>query len=173
MLPENAEKSLKRAMSDKTRRGRPAGKESAEAAAIAKELGSDVTAAAPDEALKAFRKIAAEEPKELTVDEVNRAAGGALWTGEDAPDGHEMGCILTCRTKGRQIDNNNWRKAEWICNATNRAPGRERDAKYFQKRIRRRVFRPGRAGRKRPVRRYIRDRFQDCLSSKGAKHDGA
>ena len=31
----------------------------------------------------------------LDVEDLDKVAGGVLWFGEDAPDGHEMGCVCT------------------------------------------------------------------------------
>ena len=95
MAFENAKKFLEQAMNDEALRGRVMEKGPAEMVAIAKELGFDVTAEELEEAVKAMRKAAGEATKELSIDEMGKVAGGIFWTGEDAPDGHEMGCFIT------------------------------------------------------------------------------
>ena len=58
------------------------------------EAGYDVTEAELIEAEKEFRKEKAESTDaKLSMDDLDAVAGGAYWRGEDAPDGHEMGCI--------------------------------------------------------------------------------
>ena len=59
------------------------------------EAGYDVTEADLIEADREFRTAQAERTDEkLSIDELEAAAGGRCWNGEDAPDGHEMGCKL-------------------------------------------------------------------------------
>ena len=53
------------------------------------DAGYDVTAGEMIEAEKDFRAEKAKKTK-LSVDELDAVAGGAIWDGEDAPDGHEM-----------------------------------------------------------------------------------
>ena len=61
---------------------------------IARKLGYDFT----DEEFK-------EEclkPKEISDEELANVSGGVLWLGEDAPDGHELWCIITYYHHGWQ-----------------------------------------------------------------------
>ena len=51
---------------------------------IARKLGYDFT----DEEFKEANKIVSDE-------ELSNVSGGKFWCGEDAPDGHELDCILT------------------------------------------------------------------------------
>ena len=56
-----------------------------------------VTAAELTQAELALRRASAkgEENMELSVNDLDQVAGGDFWTGDDAPDGHEMGCFIT------------------------------------------------------------------------------
>ncbi len=115
MALENARKFLEQVMKDKALRACTAEKEPAEVVAIAKELGFDVTAEELEEAVKAMRKAAGEATKELSIDELGKVAGGIFWTGEDAPDGHEMGCFMTYHHHQWSVDNNIWCKSTFYC----------------------------------------------------------
>ena len=53
---------------------------------IARKLGYDFT---DEEFKEEFSK-----PKKVDDEELANISGGYLWRGEDAPDGHEMECIL-------------------------------------------------------------------------------
>ena len=115
MALENARAFLEQVMKDKALRARTAEKEPAEVVAIARELGLEVTAEELEQAVKAMRQEA-EEPKELTLDEMDKAAGGVWWTGEDAPDGHEMGCAISWHHYTYQKENNIWCNLAYYCN---------------------------------------------------------
>ena len=115
MALENARKFLEQVMKDKALRARTAEKEPAEVVAIARELGLEATAEELEQAVKAMRQEA-EEPKELTLDEMDKAAGGVWWTGEDAPDGHEMGCAISWHHYMYQKENNIWCNKTYYCN---------------------------------------------------------
>ena len=115
MALENARKFLEQVMKDKALRACTAEKEPAEVVAIAKELGFDVTAEELEEAIKAMRKAAGEATKELSIDELGKVAGGIFWTGEDALDGHEMGCFMTYHHHQWSVDNNIWCKSTFYC----------------------------------------------------------
>ena len=41
-----------------------------------------------------LRKASGADVEELDEADMDRAAGGGCWNGEDAPDGHEMGCHI-------------------------------------------------------------------------------
>ncbi len=47
---------------------------------------------------------------ELGSDELDKVAGGAMWHGEDAPDGHEMGCFFAYHTRAYSEETGNWCK---------------------------------------------------------------
>ena len=97
MALENAKKFLEQAMKDEALRARVSEKEPAEVAAIAGELGYEVTAAELTQAELALRLAPANREKsvELNVNDLAQVAGGMFWDGDDAPDGHEMGCFIT------------------------------------------------------------------------------
>ena len=87
---------LKKVISDEALKVRLAVKAPAQAAAVAAELGFEVT---EDELLAAEKELRAQSKKssaevvELNGEtDMDGAAGGAFWHGDDAPDGHEMGC---------------------------------------------------------------------------------
>ncbi len=54
---------------------------------VATKLGYEVTA---EELAKAVAGT-----RELDDDELENVSGGILWFGDDAPDGHELGCFIT------------------------------------------------------------------------------
>ena len=97
MALENAKKFLEQAMKDEALRARVSEKEPGEVAAIAGELGFEVTAAELTQAELALRLAPANREKsvELNVNDLAQVAGGDFWAGDDAPDGHEMGCFIT------------------------------------------------------------------------------
>ena len=97
MALENAKKFLEQAMKDEALRARVSEKEPGEVAAIAGELGFEVTAAELTQAELALRLAPANREKsvELNVNDLAQVAGGMCWDGDDAPDGHEMGCFIT------------------------------------------------------------------------------
>ncbi len=118
MAVENAKKLLERIMKDAALRARAAEKGPAEVAALAKELGYDVTA---EELARAEQDLRApsgsgETPVELDVDDLDKAAGGSFFLGEDAPDGHEMGCIAIYHHYNYQKENNIWCNRAYYCN---------------------------------------------------------
>ena len=115
MALENAKIFLEQVLKDEALRARIAEKEPTEVAAIAGELGLDVTAEELEQAVKAMRREAGEQ-KELSLDEMDKAAGGVWWTGEDAPDGHEMGCAISWHHYRYQKDNNIWCNRSYYCN---------------------------------------------------------
>ena len=97
MALENARKFLEQVMKDKALRARTAEKEPVEVVAIARELGFDVTAEELMQAEQALKNAAgnAETPVELNADDIDKVVGGMAFCGEDAPDGHEMGCFIS------------------------------------------------------------------------------
>ena len=59
---------------------------------IAQKLGYDIT----EEDFETAKSANVEnmEKGELSDDELDKVAGGAWWQGPDAPDGHEVGCVM-------------------------------------------------------------------------------
>ena len=80
------------------------------------EAGYDVTEDELIEVEKEQRAAQAEKTDEkLSLDDLDAVAGGMYWTGEDAPDGHEMGCFWSyyghtdCSSRGW------WCKWDYYC----------------------------------------------------------
>ena len=93
-------------------------------AEAAKRLGFDLT---EEEIREGFKEAEAQRRKRTAVvtdeieklpdDEMESAAGGVLWDGEDAPDGHEMGCILTYHGRNWQIEHGIWCEHSFYCDS--------------------------------------------------------
>ena len=92
---------------------------------IARKLGYDFT----DEEFNEE----CSKGKELSDEEISNVSGGLFWFGEDAPDGHEIGCFYTyyiewihyyftnnicpnCKSTNVHILNPNGIRASYICN---------------------------------------------------------
>ena len=114
MALENAKRILEQIMKDKTLFARMTGQEPPNSWR-SKELGFDVTAEKLYEAVQTLRQIAAKAPKELWPDELDKAAGGAIWTGEDAPDSHEMGCAIFYHKRDYGEEDDVWCNQKWYC----------------------------------------------------------
>jgi len=89
---------------------------------IAVQNGYDVTVEEMLEAEREFKEQIAQKTDaqsvELSADELETAAGGAHWQGEDAPDGKELGCEI-CNYKYNEMkEKNYWCKNDWYCNGT-------------------------------------------------------
>ncbi|MBR5110621.1 MAG: Nif11-like leader peptide family natural product precursor, partial [Clostridia bacterium] len=89
-------------------------------AQIASKLGYDLTEAdireAITEAEQARREKTAAEIQKLPDEEVVKATGGeedVFWTGEKAPDGHEMGCFAIYYSYAWQRDHDIWCRHEY------------------------------------------------------------
>ncbi len=75
----------------------------------AKASGYDVTMEELIEAEKESRKAqAAKTDEKLSFDDLEGVAGGYCWQGEDALDGHEMGCAWSYHHRGWSEENNIW-----------------------------------------------------------------
>ena len=89
---------------------------------IAVQNGYDVTVEEMLEAEREFKEQIAQKTDaqsvELSADELETAAGGAHWQGENAPDGKELGCEI-CNYKYHEMkEKNYWCKNDWYCNGT-------------------------------------------------------
>ena len=83
---------------------------------IANDSGYDVTLEELVEAEKESRKAkAAETDAKLSFDDLEDAAGGKAWDGEDAPDGHEMGCFVSYHQSDYAKKNDIWCKNHFYC----------------------------------------------------------
>ena len=84
---------------------------------FANDSGFDVTMDDLLEVEKALRKAKAEEADDvaLTFDDVEDVAGGGQWMGEDASDGHEMGCRRSYHGYDWCSEHNEWCNSMWYC----------------------------------------------------------
>ena len=92
----------------------------ADLAKLVNEVGCDATL---EELMEADREMRAEQAKktdetekELSAEELGAAAGGREWAGEDAPDGHELGCTIFYHYYWYQANQNLWCKNMHYCN---------------------------------------------------------
>ena len=89
---------------------------------IAVQNGYDVTVEEMLEAEREFKEQIAQKTDaqsvELSADELETAAGGAHWQGEDAPDGKELGCEICNYKYDEMKEKNYWCKNDWYCNGT-------------------------------------------------------
>ena len=80
------------------------------------EAGYDVTEAELIEAEKEQRGAqAAKTDEKLSLDDLDAVAGGGFWTGDNAPDGHEMGCAACYHHYDWQEENGIWCSKSWYC----------------------------------------------------------
>lgn len=67
-------------------------KSAEEVAELLKEDGQEV---GPDDVEKLWAEVTKyrqKDDRKLSVDELDAVSGGVFWLGDDAPDGHELGC---------------------------------------------------------------------------------
>ena len=119
MSIEEAKRFLEQVKADEQLQKRVSELNPDEVEGFAKELGFDVTGEDLEKALRQLRQTE-EQPKELNPDELDNVAGGAWFLGEDAPDGHEMGCDITYHHYAYQRDNKIWCKKDYYCDSNNR-----------------------------------------------------
>ena len=86
---------------------------------IAADSGFDFTIEDLCVAEKDLRKKIAKDTdrqiREISVNELDSAAGGDYGMGCEAPDGHELGCLITWHHDDYQIENKIWCKGACIC----------------------------------------------------------
>ena len=82
------------------------------------EMGYDVTLDELMEAEKEYRNSLAAKTEELSPEELESAAGGNLWQGENAPDGKELGCDICNYKYDEMKEKNYWCKDKYYCNST-------------------------------------------------------
>ena len=86
---------------------------------FANDSGYDVTMEELEEVDKALREAKAEETDEaaLTFDDVENVAGGTrIQSGDDASDGHEIGCVGCYHGYDWCEENNEWCYHNFYCN---------------------------------------------------------
>lgn len=115
MSKENAKEFLKKVISDEALRERLNEKTPEQTAVIAAESGYDLTAEDLLAAEAELRREKSSNTVELSLEEMDNAAGGMLWEYEDAPDGHELGCIITYHSKSWARENKVWCKDTYYC----------------------------------------------------------
>ena len=86
----------------------------AELVKAAADAGYDVTVEEMAAAEKEYRAEQAHKTK-LSVEELDTVAGGAVWKGEDAPDGHEMGCEISYHHYSYQEETGTWCDINYYC----------------------------------------------------------
>ena len=85
--------------------------------------GYDVTMEELIDAEKAYKMDkAAETDEKLSFDDLEDVAGGYHWTGEDAPDGHEMGCEICYHKGGWAKENDTWCSKTFYCTKNSWTP---------------------------------------------------
>ena len=82
------------------------------------DAGYDIIAEEMIEAEKEFREEQAHKTK-LSAEELDAVAGGEYWTGEIAPDGHEMGCVASYHKYDYQKETGIWCKHVYYCEKAN------------------------------------------------------
>ena len=84
---------------------------------MANEAGFDVTIEEMIEAEHEYRAELAAKNDELTADELEAAAGGKYWQGEERADGKEYGCATCNLGYDSQRDSGDWCKKTYYCSA--------------------------------------------------------
>jgi len=69
-----------------------AAKSEEEAAALLKADGQEVEPNDVEKLWAEVTKYRQKDDRKLSVDELDAVSGGVFWLGDDAPDGHELGC---------------------------------------------------------------------------------
>ena len=115
MSVESARSFLEKAMHDETIMAEIRKREPEAIPALAGDMGFDATLEELEAAADECCRTAGETPQELAPEEIDVMAGGTLWGGEDAPDGHEMGSALTYHHAGWSKENDMWCSRNFYC----------------------------------------------------------
>ena len=102
-------------MTDQALRAKVGDKTPEEIAQMAVEMGLEVTARELAEAEKELRRSGTQSAVELSPEEIDKVAGGMFWCGEDAPDGYEMGCLVTFHHYDYSEENDVWCSSNHFC----------------------------------------------------------
>ena len=89
---------------------------------MAKEAEYDVTAGEMIEAEHEYRAELAAKTDELSADELESAAGGIFWLGDERPDGTEFGCFSCNLGYDDQRDRDEWCSSSFYCKSGTRNP---------------------------------------------------
>lgn len=107
-VTEKAVDFLQKVMNDDDLLDRLKDKPLSDAVAVAAQMGYDVS----EDELMAAEASLHEEKKadvvELDVEDMDKVAGGGMWNGDEAPDGHEMGCNLFFHRWDYSKETGNW-----------------------------------------------------------------
>ncbi len=117
MAKEQAIEFLKLLESDEALRRQIQEKTPKEVAEIARSLSFGITEDDLNTAIAELRaKRAGQQDLEQVPDSsLDSVAGGAFWDGETAPDGHEMGCMLTYHGNTWQEENKIYCHRQSLC----------------------------------------------------------
>ena len=112
----NAKLFLEKVVSDDDLRKDVQEKEYDEIVTKAKALGYDFSAEELISAVNEYRKDSGNTEINLDPQDLDTFAGGLLWTGEDASDGHEMGCLVSYHHKDWCMENKEYCSKNHYCN---------------------------------------------------------
>lgn len=115
----NAKLFLEKAMKDAELNEKVRMKGSGDVAALAEGMGYDFMPEELETALQEFRQAPSSVPETLETEEMDRVTGSGIWSGEDAPDGHEMGCIIAYHGIEWQYEHEIWCKLVYFCYINN------------------------------------------------------
>ena len=120
MSKETAKKLIAELQTNTELKAKIAGiKDKDELVKIAVQNGYDVTLEEMTEAEKEFRAEMAQKSDELSADELEGAAGGALWHCEQSKDGKEFYCLVCNLGEEYQRTNHEFCKHNHYCEQTN------------------------------------------------------
>lgn len=118
MSMENAERFLKKVLSDDDLRKNVSEKEYEEIVSMAKGMGYDFSAEELKSVVDEYRKNTGNPDAKLKAEDLDSFAGGALWMGEDASDGHEMGCVFAWHLEDWCKEHDEYCKDDYYCKGT-------------------------------------------------------
>lgn len=116
MAAENAKAFIEKMNSDPALRAKLGSAVADNITEIAREAGFDTDAEEIERVFKQMRSESGDAPEEITPDQMDQVAGGAMFCGEDAPDEHEMGCTLSYHHYDWQKENDIWCNRNYYCN---------------------------------------------------------
>ena len=123
MAFEKEKQFLEKMMADEDLRAKVEAADPEQIAEIARTAGFDISAEDLEKAANEARAKDDPEISKLSPEDMDKVAGGSLsdwWpSGEDADDGHEMGCVFVYHYYGWSEENNQWCKSKWFCISNN------------------------------------------------------
>lgn len=115
MAFEKEKEFLAKMMSDEGLRAKVDAADPEQIVKIAQEAGYDITGEDLEKAVKEARAEADSKGVKMSVDDMDKVAGGSVWGGDDAPDGHEMGCAIFYHGYAWQEENNIYCREMYYC----------------------------------------------------------